>query len=87
MQKQHLEFHALAISASRLVVQYHLLICISNIFFFSFHGKRVKIVKEICSMESTREFNTKPFRDHEDKKHFALLVTVIKIRSPRSRNN
>lgn len=47
----------------------------------------MKIVKEICSMESTREFNTKPFRDHEDKKHFALLVTVIKIRSPRSRNN
>ena len=47
----------------------------------------MKIVKEICSMESTREFNTKLFRDHEAKKHFALLVTVIKIRSPRSRNN
>lgn len=38
MQKQHLEFHALAISASRLVVQYQLLICISNIFFSLFTG-------------------------------------------------
>ena len=68
MQKQHIEFRALAFSAPRLVVQYPIFAYLY--FFFSFpffHGKRVKMIKKIATRGSTRKFKTKPFIDDEAK--------------------
>ena len=59
IQKQHLEFHALAFSVPRLVDQYPLAYLYLKWFFgccfYFFHGKRVKIVKEHCSLGKHEE--------------------------------